>query len=221
MNILAVTDIHSRIGYARKLARKIKNIDVAVIAGDITDFGDINLALYIISLFQKACRNVVFVPGNCDDPKLIKVKDVRNTINLHGNYFITGDVAFLGVGGSNITPFHTPIEYTENELWDILLKLFNMLKSEREYLKILVSHTPPYNTKVDVTFFGVHAGSVSVRKAIETFKPKLCICGHIHEARGVDRIGETLIVNPGPLMRKHYTLININENSVEVVFKTV
>jgi len=221
MNILAVTDIHSRIGYARKLVGKIKNVDVVVIAGDITDFGDINLALHIISLLQKACRNVVFVPGNCDDPKLIKVKGMRNAVNLHENCFIAGDVAFLGVGGSNITPLHTPIEYTEDELWDILLKLFNMLESKREYLKILVSHTPPYNTKVDVTFFGTHAGSVSVRKAIETFKPKLCICGHIHEARGVDRIGETLIVNPGPLMRKRYALISVNENSVEVEFKTV
>lgn len=221
MNILAVTDIHSRIGYARKLVGKIKNVDVVVIAGDITDFGDINLALHIISLLQKACRNVVFVPGNCDDPKLIKVKGMKNTVNLHENYFIADDVAFLGVGGSNITPFHTPIEYTEDELWNILLKLFNMLESKREYLKILVSHTPPYNTKVDTTFFGTHAGSVSVRKAIETFKPRLCICGHIHEARGVDRIGETLIVNPGPLMRKRYALISVNENSVEVEFKTV
>ena len=96
-----------------------------------------------------------------------------------------------------------------------------MLKSEREYLKILVSHTPPYNTKLDLTFLKTHVGSISIRKTIEVLKPKLCICGHIHEAKGIDTIGEAVIINPGPLMRKRYALVRISENRVDAELKTL
>ena len=40
-------------------------------------------------------------------------------------------------------------------------------------------------------------GSKAVREAIEETKPALSLHGHIHEARGHARIGETLCINPG------------------------
>ena len=221
MDILAVADIHSRIGYVRRLVEKIEKVDVVAIAGDITNFGSVDFALHIVSLFRKVCKNVVFVPGNCDDPKLTKIDGKNNSINIHGKYFTVNDIVFLGVGGSNITPFHTPIEYSENELWNILSKLLNLSGVKKYRVKILVSHTPPYNTKLDLTFLKTHVGSISIRRAIETLKPKLCICGHIHEAKGVDTIGETVIIIPGPLMRKHYALVRINGNRVDVELKTL
>ena len=221
MDILAVADIHSRIGYVRRLVEKIGKVNVVVIAGDITNFGNADFALHIVSLFQKICRNVLFVPGNCDDPKLTRIGGKNNSINIHGKYFIVNNIVFLGIGGSNITPFHTPIEYSENELWNMLSKLLNISEVKKYKVKILVSHTPPYNTKLDLTFLKTHVGSISIRRAIETLKPKLCICGHIHEARGVDTIGETIIVNPGPLMRKQYALVRISGNKVDVELRTL
>jgi len=44
----------------------------------------------------------------------------------------------------------------------------------------------------------LHVGSESVRKIIEEYQPILCACGHIHESRCIDKIGETIIVNPSP-----------------------
>ena len=40
-------------------------------------------------------------------------------------------------------------------------------------------------------------GATSVRKAIEEYQPLLGLHGHIHESRGVARLGRTICINPG------------------------
>jgi uncharacterized protein len=37
------------------------------------------------------------------------------------------------------------------------------------------------------------------------------LCGHIHEARGVDHIGRTPIVNPGPVAAGHYAVVMVDD----------
>jgi 3',5'-cyclic AMP phosphodiesterase CpdA len=50
---------------------------------------------------------------------------------------------------------------------------------------ILASHEPPYGI-LDLTYQRLRAGSLSLRRAVETStnKPSLWLCGHIHEGRG-------------------------------------
>jgi len=36
-----------------------------------------------------------------------------------------------------------------------------------------------------------------VRTAIEKFKPLIGLHGHIHESKGVEKIGRTVCINPG------------------------
>lgn len=40
-----------------------------------------------------------------------------------------------------------------------------------------------------------HEGSRSMLDVIKRIKPKLVVCGHIHEGRGIHRLNETIIVN--------------------------
>jgi len=40
-------------------------------------------------------------------------------------------------------------------------------------------------------------GSTAVRQLIEEFQPLLALHGHIHESRGINRIGRTVVINPG------------------------
>jgi Icc-related predicted phosphoesterase len=40
-------------------------------------------------------------------------------------------------------------------------------------------------------------GSTAVRDAIQRYQPPLSVHGHIHESRGVAKLGRTLTVNPG------------------------
>ena len=40
-------------------------------------------------------------------------------------------------------------------------------------------------------------GSTAVKAAIGKYQPMLSVHGHIHESKGVTRIGRTLTMNPG------------------------
>lgn len=73
--------------------------------------------------------------------------------------------------------------------------------SERQ--SVLLSHLPPFGSGVDTMgerrrrYGGLPWGSISVRTHVERFGPEVVACGHIHEAAGIERLGETLCVNPG------------------------
>jgi len=71
---------------------------------------------------------------------------------------------------------------------------------------ILVAHSPPYNTPLDVLGNGVHVGSRSIRQFIETWSEKgqllIALHGHIHESPFRSgsiqtRIEKSLCLNPG------------------------
>lgn len=61
-----------------------------------------------------------------------------------------------------------------------------------------MTHVPPLGV-LDVTRDGSHAGSRAVLDFIRRRAPALHVAGHIHEARGVAKVGMTTVVNPGPL----------------------
>ena len=129
----------------------------------------------------------------------------QRNMNLHGTSRTIGEVQFFGIGGCNKTPFHTPQEYSEEQMKQILESI---PESPGSRFRILISHSPPYKSKVDRMLLGIHVGSKAIREYVETSQPDIVLCGHIHEARGIDHIGRTLIINPGPFP-KHYVVINI------------
>lgn len=197
MKILVVSDFHGSGEASRKAAFKAQQIhaDVVVICGDITDFGSIQNAEKLLLPFAELRLPVLFVPGNCDPPTLVGV-DMKNIWCIHGSCKTYSNAVFAGVGGCPISPFNTPFEMTENEIMTVLNQSFNQCPSQP--WRILVSHSPPKNTKLDMAFSGGHVGSSSVRKFIENNEFSIVFCGHIHEARGIDQIGKTVILNPGP-----------------------
>ena len=79
----------------------------------------------------------------------------------------------------------------------------------------MVSHQPPYDTINDQVSPGVHVGSKSIRKFIEERQPLICFTGHIHEGTGIDHIGNTAIVNPGPAGKGSYVLTEILDGKIK------
>jgi Icc-related predicted phosphoesterase len=62
---------------------------------------------------------------------------------------------------------------------------------------ILVVHSPPKGHVDEV--HGRHLGSESILAAIERTRPRLALCGHIHQCWGGEAaIGTTPVVNLGP-----------------------
>ncbi|MFQ5932395.1 MAG: hypothetical protein ACE5MM_08305 [Nitrospiraceae bacterium] len=79
-----------------------------------------------------------------------------------------------------------------------------------------MTHQPPRETVTDRLRNGLHVGSESVRTFIKRMQPILCLTGHIHEGRGIDSIGRTTVVNPGPLWTGSYAYARVSRRAVEV-----
>jgi len=133
-----------------------------------------------------------------DAAKRIKPCDMRN-VDLDGHEMIT-------CSWSNPTPWDTPREVPEEELTEKLEGLCQLV--EKQETAIYNFHVPPYGYSLDLcpkldenlvmaAEEKIHAGSVGAKQVIEKYQPLLGLHGHIHESRGAQKAGRTLIINPG------------------------
>lgn len=194
MKILAASDIHDdkqTIEELLKLAEKEK-VDAIVLAGDLT-FGESNV-LNIVGPFKKLGKPIILIPGNHETDATVEFwvkKYSPGVYNLHGRAMRIYDIGIFGVGGANIGLF----QLDDDEFFEKLEKSHEKIKDAR--VKIMVTHAPPFGTKVDMIGL-THVGSKGIREAIEKLKPDICLCGHIHETFGIeDKIGKTRVINVG------------------------
>ncbi|GCC10551.1 phosphodiesterase [archaeon] len=207
MRLLCISDIHGRYKNIKKIESELREADIVILAGDITNFGDRGKTMKIIREFMKYNSKILAVHGNCD---LSSVNDALKELKvwLHGRSAVINGTGFFGLGGSNITPFATPQEYSEEKLSGIVEKAYNSLGNTEK--KILISHTPPYGI-LDGTGSGTRAGSKALRNFIRDADMELVICGHVHEAKGIEKWQGKLIINPGPI-HMGYAVVDINDN---------
>ncbi len=208
MIIIALADIHGCVDHLDSIADDVAGADLVLVAGDITNFGDRKQAERIIRALRQYDTPVFVVPGNCDTPAVDKYLREEG-INLNCNYVNFAGFNLVGIGGSLPCPRHTPNESSEEDFAVCLGHLKEILESKDKI--ILVCHHPAGGTVVDFTGSG-HSGSISVRDFIESCQPMLALSGHIHDAAGIDHIGKTTLVNPGPMYRGSYAYIEINED---------
>ena len=161
---------------------------------------------------------VLFVPGNCDPRELESKAIFEGAENLHGRCIAISGSSFIGVGGCTPGPFKTSFELSEGEILQTLSDASKQCSNGS--VAALISHSPPYGIKLDETGFGQHVGSKGLHDFIVSESPTVVLCGHIHEARGMDAIGTTTVLNPGPLHRGFYSLVELTER-VTAVFETL
>jgi Icc-related predicted phosphoesterase len=170
----------------------------------------------MVAEIESNANNFLIVPGNCDLPETSALFEHLG-VSIHGIGRIIGEVGFFGVGGSNITPFNTPLEFQEHEIKNILKSGYDLVKEAR--VKILVSHAPPINT-LDKTSKGYSGGSKAVREFVEENDIDLVVCGHIHECRGSTKIGKTQVINTGPARMGYVELIALEDGTISYEFQT-
>ncbi len=194
MRIIVISDIHGRTDRLDAVAEVAEEADVLIVAGDITNFGGREEARKVLRPLMSSAELLLAVPGNCDREGVNHwLREEK--ISLHGRGVVVGDIGFFGAGGSSPTPFATPQEYSEEELLAVLERGYTSV--EGCSVKVMVTHSPPFGTVLDLTGAGVHAGSRAVKDFIKRRSPALALCGHIHEARGSTRVASTMAVNPG------------------------
>jgi len=217
MTIIAFGDMHEHLDNIAKI-KGISDASSVIITGDLTNRGGIKQAKKIIDFLKQYNPNVYAQAGNFDR-KEVEDYLIEQKISLHGHAFKREDIGIFGVGGSNITPLNTPNEYEENEIESFILQGYQKIKDIP--FKLFVSHAPPFNTKVDMLQNGPHVGSTAVREFIEKYQPDVCVTGHIHEAKGEDYIGRTLIINPGMLKNRGYVKIFKEKGLLKAVLKQI
>lgn len=120
------------------------------------------------------------------------------------------DFQMYSCGWANPTPWNTPRELPDDDFEQHLEQ--HLVDLDRPERAIFNFHAPPYGTgldlavKVDADLKPVvsggqvqmdSAGSRAVRAVIERHQPALTLHGHIHESRGITKLGKTLCANAG------------------------
>jgi hypothetical protein len=67
---------------------------------------------------------------------------------------------------------------------------------------VLVTHGPPYGLR-DKNMEGMKCGDRMLKQAIGRVRPKLHVCGHIHEGYGVEQWAGCLIANSSVCNRRY------------------
>ena len=193
MKLLAFTDTHGSLSALRRIEQKTiaQKPDLLVCAGDISIFehGIINL----MRRLNKLNKKIIIIHGNHEDASTyIKLSRLfKNIIFIHKNYFIEDNILFLGYGGGGFS-------IVDKEFEKISHKFKELIKNNKDKKIIIVTHAPPYKTRLD-KLVGGHCGNKSIRHFVEKNKVDLLICGHLHENFGKeDKIGKSKVINPGP-----------------------
>lgn len=215
MIIIALADIHGKLDHLPEVANDLRGADLVLIAGDITNFGNRADAQMILSQLRQYNTNILAVSGNCD-PVGVDEYLSDEGVNIGGKCIEKDGICFAGLGGS--LPCHglTPNEMPEQRFFESLASVESKLTSSRF---IFVSHQPAWDCRID-RCGDKHSGSEAIRSFIEKNKPMVAVSGHVHEAVGVDRIGETTVVNPGAFRDGSYAYIMVDTEVRQVAVRS-
>ncbi|HET7015829.1 MAG TPA: metallophosphoesterase [Streptosporangiaceae bacterium] len=154
---------------------------------------------------------LIITPGNDDPWEADSVFDGSDRVEFPSlRTCEVGPFTMASVGIVPTTPWNTERECSEEELAKRIDDLLEPLAPDTRL--IMNFHCPPYGSTLDdapeldatlkpVIRGGrpsiVPVGSHAVRDAIKKYQPGIALHGHIHESRGVQKIGRTLCINPG------------------------
>lgn len=211
MYVIALPDLHGDARLLPLLAAEFARADAVLLVGDLTTGGLPDPARHIVQTLRQHTKQVLAVCGNWDTQATAAYLSAEG-INLEDGPHTLGDVTFFGVGGSLGTGAGSPNEYTEA----VYAARFATLQASvlQARCAVIVCHQPPFRTLCDRAQFGQHVGSLEVRRFLERTRPLACVTGHIHEGIGVDKIGRTTVVNPGPLWMGGYATLHIDDGEL-------
>lgn len=120
--------------------------------------------------------------------------------------------------GNNLHPIDPYLYLNSQET--IKEDLNNLPKPTNPRKTLYVTHSPPFGTRLDRIESGGSVGSQSIRLFIEETQPLITLHGHIHESPKwsgayVERIGETIAINPGQFISSDLHLVTFEIENIE------
>ncbi len=209
---------------------------------------DLRRAEIAIKKLNKLPVPIFTVLGNIDYPVADDVTDVEKIIGAKGMQFYKKETIlgilkkyknikrfdysyikfknyiFIGMRGHSAPGKPGSNAFRKHK--KILDNLFARFRKENKKGKVIfVSHNVPYNTKLDKIGMkahklvrGKHFGSKLTRRIIDQYHPILAVGGHIHERVGKQKLGKTLVVNPGSAHEGKGAIAEIDGKRIKVRF---
>jgi Icc-related predicted phosphoesterase len=191
VRLLAFSDLHRDLAQGARLVEMSAQADVVIGAGD---FASIHEGLEeTIGTLAAIEAPTVLVPGNNETAEALRAAaaDWSAATVLHGEGVTIDGVEFFGLGaGVPVTPWDWSFDLDDEAATAMLAPCPEGA--------VLVLHSPPRG-HCDSAGGDTHFGSPALLRAIEEKRPRLAVCGHIHESWGCEsEIGATPVRNLGP-----------------------
>jgi Icc-related predicted phosphoesterase len=191
VKILAFSDLHRDLEQAAVLVEMSAEADVVIGAGDFASVHEgLEEAIGALAAIEAP---TVLVPGNNETEEALRAASAgwSAATALHGSGAEIAGAQFFGLGaGVPVTPWDWSFDLDEEAAAELLAPCPEGA--------VLVLHSPPKG-HCDSSGAGMHFGSKALLGAIEQKRPRLAVCGHIHESWGCEsQIGETPVYNLGP-----------------------
>lgn len=215
---IVIGDLHDKTARLAEIPG-LAEADGIIVTGDLTVTGGVPQARRVIEALLGYNPRIFAQIGNMDRAEITDWLEAREW-NIHTRVReLAPGTALMGVGGSPFTPFGTPSEFPESRFADWLERMWQTARNSRRV--VLAAHTPPRDTRCDCLGDGTHVGSTAVRDFLLECQPDVCLCGHIHEARSLDQLGRTILVNPGPLSAGGYAVLRAEGENLAVTLHTL
>lgn len=191
MKILAFSDLHCDLEQGARLVEMSREADVVIGAGD---FASVHEGLEeTIGALAAIETPTVLVPGNNETVDALREAAAgwSAATVIHGEGTTIEGTEFFGLGaGIPVTPWDWSFDLDDEAATEMLAACPEGA--------VLVLHSPPRD-HCDSAGDGTHFGSPALQRAIEEKRPRLAVCGHIHESWGCEsEIGQTPVRNLGP-----------------------
>jgi Icc-related predicted phosphoesterase len=201
MKFVAIADTHGRHDSVI-----IPSGEVLIHAGDISMKGAENEVIDFLKWFSdQDFEYKILVAGNHDfyfeEESMATIQKIipQDVIYLNDNSTVINGIK---IWGSPITPSFHDWAFNRNRGSEIK-KHWDLIPND---IDILITHGPVFR-RLDTTFDKRHVGCKDLHHKIHEIKPKIHICGHIHEAHGTMEMGGIKYINAS-VLNERYDLTN-------------
>ncbi len=215
MKFVAISDTHGK----HLELTDLPDADCIIHAGDVSGRGLPSEVANFLQWFDRLnYTHKIFIAGNHDFFfEDAKAEEVQSIIPEGVTYLNDSGIEIEGIyiHGSPVQPvfFDWAFNRKRGEEIDQHWQLIP------EHTDILITHGPAYGI-LDQTVRGQKVGCEDLLRRIETVKPQYHIAGHIHEAYGVQKVGDTTFVNASVVNFNYQVVNKAVEFEVESKIKT-
>lgn len=205
MKLLVISDLHAHNDVLDKLDSQFKQADAVIFGGDFAECFKPKTGKTALESLCKKHENIFAVLGNCDNEDFLE--DMENAdVSVEKSLVFFEGLGIAGSGGGTKFTGKTEFERTEEEILSDYDVVKNVVKENNDenlwHNLLLISHNPPKAQIVDKVNESLHAGSQKFTDFITEKQPLAVVCGHIHEGTGIEKIGNTVVINPGSVGEK-------------------